>query len=320
MRPAAGLALLAALCALPPAARAGFQTTDEGTSGAQFLKLGGGARAEGMGEAYTALPTEADAIYWNPAALSSIAHHSATVMHEALPAGINYEFLGYGQKLGASGGLGASIQYLSQPSIDQTDSTGFSTGNSFHPSDFAAAVGGAYTLHGENYGGFEGASFGVTGKYIQSTITKTASTFGADLGFLSAPFQVLDRDMRIAYVAQNLGGTLKFQQLGDPMPTNLRLGASWAPAKGWLLAFDLDEPLDNTPYFAVGTEYGLSVNDDTSFTGRLGVNTRAIGDSGSLAGLTLGLGARFKSYGLDYAFAPLGALGMTNTLSLTFAF
>jgi hypothetical protein len=273
-----------------------------------------------MGEAYTALPTEADAIYWNPAALTRVEHHSATLMHEALPAGINYEFLGYGQKLGASTALGASVQYLSQPSIDQTDSSGFSTGSTFRPSDFAAAAGGAYAFHNEDFGVFDGASLGATVKYIRSSITTTASTVGGDLGFLSAPFAVFDRDMRIAYVASNLGGTLKYQQKAESLPTNLRLGASWALTKGWLLAFDVDEPLDNSPYYALGTEYRLQVNDDASFSGRLGVSTRALGDAGSFSGLSLGLGARLKNYGLDYAFAPLGALGMTNTLSLNYSF
>jgi len=314
------LALAAALLALAPAARAGFQTADKATTGAQFLKLGGGARAEGLGEAYAALPEEADAMYWNPAALSRIPRRSATMMHTALPAGINYEFAAYGQKVGKAGAAGASVQYLSQPSIDQTDSEGFSTGATFRPADFAAAVGGAYTLHDEDFGIFDGASFGASGKYISSTITKTASTFAADVGFLSAPFPLLDRDMRVAYAATNLGGTLKFQQLSDGLPTNLRLGASWALAKGWLVDFDIVEPVDNTPYYAAGTEYRLDVNDDTSFSGRFGVDTRAIGEAGGLSGLSFGLGARFRAYGLDYAFEPLGALGMTNSLSLSFAF
>ena len=312
-------ALAFALGAAAPA-RAGFQTADEGTSGAQFLKLGGGARAEGMGEAYVTLPNEADAIYWNPAALTRIEKHSATLMHEALPAGINYEFLGYGQKMSPSIALGGSIQYLSQPSIDQTDSSGFATGSTFRPSDFAAAFGGAYAIHNEDMGVFDGASFGATVKYIRSSITTSASTLGTDLGFLTAAFPVLERDMRIAYVAQNLGGTLKYQQKAESLPTNLRLGASWALTKSWLLALDVDEPLDNAPYFALGTEYRIQVNDDTSFSGRLGVNTRALGDAGSFSGLSLGLGARLRNYGLDYAFAPLGALGMTNSLSLNYSF
>jgi hypothetical protein len=312
--------LTAAFAASAVPAQAGFGTTDLGTSGAQFLKLGGGARAEGMAQAYTALPDEADAIYWNPAALSRIPQHSVTLMNSVLPAGINYDFLGYGQRVSDSFAAGASIQYLSQPPIDQTDSSGFATGSTFRPSDFAGAIGGAYTIHNEDLGIVNGMSFGATAKYITSTIARTDHTFGCDLGFLSAPFHLFDREMRLAYVAQNLGGSLKFQQLSDPLPTNLRFGASMALTKGWLLDLDIAEPLDNSPYLALGTEYRLSYNDATTFAARFGVNTRAIGDSGNFSGLTLGLGARFSRLGVDYAFAPLGALGMTNTLSVNFSF
>ena len=313
-------ALAAGLCAAAATARAGFQTVDAGTSGGQFLQLGAGARAEGMAEAYAAVADEADAIYWNPAALSRIPGHSVALMHSALPAGINYDFLGYGQRLGASTALGASAQYLSQPPIDLTDSSGFATGGTFHPADFAGALGGAYTIHNEDMGVLDGASFGATGKYISTTITKTVLTYGGDLGFLSAPFPLFGRPTRIAYVAQNLGGSIRFQQLSDPLPTTLRLGASWGAARGLLLALDVDEPLNNSPYAALGAEYRAAFGENASFSGRFGVSTRSIGQSGNFSGLTLGLGARFSSLGLDYAFAPLGALGMTNTVSVNFSF
>ncbi len=252
--------MAAPLAAAAAPAWAGFGTTDVATSGAQFLKLGGGARAEGMAEAYTALPYEADAMYWNPAALSRIEGRSLTLMNSILPAGINYNFLGYGQKVTDNFGAGMSLQYLSQPPIDQTDSSGFATGSTFRPNDFAAAFGGAYTFHNEDYGILDGASFGATGKYISETITTTAHTFGFDVGWLSAPFRVLDREMRLAYVAQNIGGSIKFQQLSDELPTILRFGSSMELAKGWLLDLDVDEPLDNAPYFALGTEYRLEYN------------------------------------------------------------
>jgi len=40
---------------------------DTGTTGSTFLKLGAGARAIGMGSAFTGLSDDATAIYWNPA-------------------------------------------------------------------------------------------------------------------------------------------------------------------------------------------------------------------------------------------------------------
>ncbi len=40
-----------------------------GTSAAQFLKIGAGARAEALGQAYVAISNDASALFWNPAGL-----------------------------------------------------------------------------------------------------------------------------------------------------------------------------------------------------------------------------------------------------------
>lgn len=314
------LALLLALLLAAAPARAGFTASDVGTAGAQFLKLGAGARAAGMAEAYTAIADEADAIYWNPASLPRIDGRSAAFMHSVLPAGVNYEFAGYGQSLGRSGGVGASVQYLSQPGIDQTDSAGDPTGSTFHPADVAAAVGAGYTVRKEDLGLITGASFGVTGKYIESTLTRTVRTYAADVAFLSRPFDVFDHPVRVSYVAQNLGGALKFQQKSDNLPTNLRLGSSFGLTKDWVLALDVDEPVDNHGYLAAGTEYRASFGEDATFAGRFGFNTRNFSDAGGLGGFAFGVGARFHSLGVDYSFSPLGALGATHTVSIGYKF
>lgn len=309
---------LAVLLVSGRAARAGFTNSDIGSSGGQFLKLGAGARAEGMGEAYAAAADDADAIYWNPAALSRIETHSATFMHAALLGAVNYEFLGYGQKLGRWGGIGSSLQFVSQPAVTETDSSGFTTGNSFHPSDFAAALGYAYTVPYD--GPMKGLNFGLTVKYVQSTLSRTASTYGVDLGFLSDAIKFWGTDLRVAYVVQNLGGTLKFQQVGDPLPLNLRLGTAWTLTENWLFAFDVNEPQDNSPYFSFGGEYRHAVNAQTSLSLRLGANTLSWGGVSNLNGATLGLGGRFQNWGIDYAFAPMGSLGMNHRVSLKLSF
>jgi long-subunit fatty acid transport protein len=312
-------AAAAAALLLSSSAHAGFETLDVGSTGAQFLTLGAGARAEGLGGAYGAVADDADAIYWNPAGLARAQGQSVSLMEEVLPAGINYEFAGYADSLGKWGGFGLGLQYLSQPGIQQTDAAGYASGGNFHPNDLAASLGYGYTLHNDNLGVFNGSSFGATVKYVHSTIVDSASDFAFDLGYVSAPFKVLDGDFRIGYVASNLGGSLKFIAASDPLPTNLKLATSWNFLPSWLLALDVNEPVGNQPYVSVGTEYRAQF-DAGSFSARMGVNSQSIGQAGSFDGLSFGLGAKFSGLGLDYAFAPLGALGMTNYVSLNFKF
>jgi hypothetical protein len=47
-----------------------------------FLEAGAGARAYGMGNAYTALANDASGIYWNPAGLASTHHNELMASHE----------------------------------------------------------------------------------------------------------------------------------------------------------------------------------------------------------------------------------------------
>ena len=47
-------------------------TTNVGTAGAQFLKIGPGARVDSLGGAFGALANDVTSIYWNPAGISQL--------------------------------------------------------------------------------------------------------------------------------------------------------------------------------------------------------------------------------------------------------
>ncbi|MBP9699599.1 MAG: UPF0164 family protein, partial [Elusimicrobia bacterium] len=73
-----------------------------GTVGAEFLRMGAGARGMSMGEGFSALVDDATALYWNPAALAGLEKRSATFMHATAIEDSFYDFGGYGQKIGAA--------------------------------------------------------------------------------------------------------------------------------------------------------------------------------------------------------------------------
>ena len=56
-------------------------TTNVGTAGAQFLKIGPGARVDSLGGAFGGLANDVTSIYWNPAGLSQLKQTSFSDTH-----------------------------------------------------------------------------------------------------------------------------------------------------------------------------------------------------------------------------------------------
>lgn len=294
------------LLSVPCGSFAAFNADSIGTSSAQFLKLGAGARASGMGEAYSAVGGEADAVYWNPAALSGIRAYSGLFMHADLFTEFNYEYLGYAQPLKNLGGIGLGVQYLSAGKIAETDSSGFGTGSSMNPSHTAITL--AYGRKLDVFG------VGASAKYVRSKLAGPASAFAVDVGALSPGF--FADQIRLAFVIRNIGSGLKYDRKTDPLPLSLRIGGRLNFLENLTLGVDLDSPRDNRPYAALGGEY-LVEYPDFSVAGRLGYNTRT---SGGLAGFSAGLGAVLGDFSFDYAFAPFGELGAAHRMSAAFRF
>src|SRR5271155_3166064 len=102
------LLIAASLCALATHGRASnFSSSANGTTAAEFLQLGVGARALTMGQAYTAVADDASALYWNPADMTQIQNHSVTLMRTAYIASSFFDYGAYAQNLGQYGALGA---------------------------------------------------------------------------------------------------------------------------------------------------------------------------------------------------------------------
>ena len=311
--------LIALLLLVPVAAKAAdFSSSAKGTTTAAFLQLGVGARPEAMGEAFTAVASDADALYWNPAGLAKVQAHSATFMHSAYIESTSYDYIGYAQNLGGEKGvIGASIQYFSAGSIAGTDTSGVDTG-SFTPNDMAVSVGYARKLACPLKCPMDGGTVGVDVKYIQSKIATTASAEAIDLGAQSRA--ILDDKLRFGLAIANLGTTMKFDNAKENLPLELKLGSSYKIKDNWLAALDLKFPRSNNMLFALGTEYVYPVKDNMSLAGRVGYNSRTTGDVSGFTGISFGLGFGFDKYSLDYALVPFGDLGTTHRVSVSAKF
>jgi hypothetical protein len=309
------LGAVLACCLLPGLLFAGsFTSSAKGTTAGDFLELGVGGRAMGLGGAYSAIADDASALYWNPAGLTDVEHRTVMFMHAAYLQSSFFDYAAYAQNLGAAGAFGASMQYLNAGSISETDSN-FNSIGSFTPSDLAISVGYAHKL---DSWGLDGAAAGVSVKYIRSTILNTAQTAALDFGVLSPAY--LDRRLRLAFTATNLGGTLKYEQAAENLPMTLRVGGVFHASRRWLASLDVSAPRDDAPYFAIATEYLLPVASTWSFAGRLGYNSQTMNDITGVSGASIGVGIGSKALSFDYAFVPFGGLGIANRISVSASF
>src|ERR1700687_793931 len=99
-----------------------------GTTAADILKIGVGARAIGMGEAYVAQADDVSSLYWNPAGLALMQERQASFMYDQMYQDLKFQNANIGIPL-ENGAIGGSLSYLSYGDIQGFDQNGAATGN-----------------------------------------------------------------------------------------------------------------------------------------------------------------------------------------------
>jgi len=272
-----------------------------GTTGASCLKLGVGARAVAMGEAFSAVADDVTAIYWNPAGLTQIKGTQLGATHTQWLEGINYEKLGYVSSHKGSA-FGLAVNWLNTGSIEETTLVyPEGTGNTFEANSTLITLAYAHKV-GKNL------SLGGSIKYIGEKFEKeSATTYGFDLG----GFYKKSR-LSLALGVQNIGSKEKFMEEEDPLPLNYRLGMAYTLSK-LKLALDVNKPIDNEVNFHTGVEWYLT----NTFALRAGYKS---GPEDIGSGITAGLGFKFKNVNIDYAYVPYEDFGNAHRISLTVNF
>jgi len=273
------------------------------------LEIGPGARAVAMGQAYTGVADDVDAIYWNPAGLARIPHPELEGMHTQYFQSIGYEYAAFAYPTENHGTWGVAISNLHTNDIEaRTQDTDAPTGT-FSAIDSAYWLSYAYALT-------DRLSVGANAKWIRQTLDSVnANAYAADGG---VRYDTAWHDMRLGASVQNLGTSVKFNSVSDPLPLTYRFGASAPVTSKLLVSSDLILPRDSAVALAFGGEYRARLFDDVSGAFRTGYQTGS--DVDGLSGVSVGGGLSFGRTSFDFAWVPFGELGNTYRYALHIKF
>jgi hypothetical protein len=320
------LAAAIAIAALPAVAFAAEPLGSQraGTSSGTFLRIGVGARAEGMGETFVAVANDPSAIYWNPAGLASLQRRELSVSHVDWPADIHYDHLTLvvpSRRLGGSlalqfGVLGTDIQ-------ETTDLQPFGTGRTFTYSDVVAGAAFARRWTDKLLVGAgvkyvrEDLGTQVDGPSTHSFLFDMGSIYYLGLGSVRIATSLSNFGSEVKpsgnYVSPYTGEVRSYDGF-DP-PLIFRYGVAFEPIENSVqrltTSLEMNQPADNQQLLKAGAEWSYH----RAFALRTGYNFRADALKFSAgAGFTGEFGQMHGT--LDYSFTDGGALGAVHRLSL----
>jgi len=287
----------------------------------EFLSIGAGTRASGLGGAFVAVADDSTAAYWNPAGLYQLEGRELVLMHAAKFSRLaTFDCISYAQVLpvGAVGISWLRFGVGDIPRFPEPKGTPGQRKNSpvFRPSPkpegyFSDSENALFLSLGRKFAvnitpGLQltktWAMVGVGGslKMISQTLDKNRSRgLGADVGLLFS----MDAGSLVAHEGigeltlglniQDIGTKIRWNttsQHEDILPTNFKFGIAYSflrRSHSFTAALDRDTVYDRTVRF--GLEYWYR----NAVALRIGVQTTA---------LSAGFGVRREEFSVDYAY------------------
>lgn len=295
-----GLTLLLCLLFVAPGHS---RRRDGGSTAAEMLRLGEGARGPAMGEAYTSYVEGPDALRYNPAGFGWTDRQSISLTYNKIFLSSNFGSVNWARPLSRDRGLALGMKWIDYGRIRRTtvaDQTG--SGSAFYgANDLAVSFGYGMRLADE-------WSIGVIGRYFSSKIdTFDASTLTGDIGLQWRGA----RKWTAGIALQNIGAPLQFRAVEEDMPFLARVGFSYELIQDrWTAAVDVEKTEEEEATFHLGTEY--------RYTDMLALRAGFDGRNRAGPGLTMGFGFTKDRAVIDYSFSPFGDLGGAHRASLTY--
>lgn len=312
----------------------------------EFLNIGVGARALGMGNANVASVEGVNSGYWNPAGLLRQKNDiEVGLMHAEYFAGIaKYDYLGASKRIDSNSVAGISLLRFGVDNIPNTLDLVDANGNvdynrvtTFNAVDFAALISYARVMPK-----LKGVEVGGNFKVIRRKL----GDFGGAWGFgLDAGAKYRHKDWIFAAMARDITGTFNawsysldekqiatFIQTGNEVPSSslevtvpkLILGVSrkyafWKDRISVLGELNLINTFDgmrntviNSEVWSMEPAFGLEIGykDFIFLRGGLGNIQKQLNDRATLYITTVqpnfGVGVKYKIFTLDYALTDIG--------------
>jgi len=298
LRPLLAMALLAApaLAQSPPTAPL-------------VLRLPGGARAAGLGNAFTA-GSGAEVLFYNPAQIGVLRGTTVSLARFGSSA-----TLGTLSTVGPFGkvALGAGVQYLDYGSAVGSTLYGrpgiLPVGGPLQSSSLAATVAASTRIRG--------VRIGVAGKYVQEYIGGLRDDgLALDLG-VAREF----RRYTLALAVQNIGGGLEILGQSAALPTQVSLGVA-SPTIRLGTYFDLVAAAaavrerDGRMAPGGGVELIYQPLDGWYFEGRVGARRVEAGSRPLESPVTFGGSFGLDRFWLDYTFQPSRGASATHRIGI----
>ncbi|HGJ66117.1 TPA: PorV/PorQ family protein [bacterium] len=302
----------------------------------EFLSLGVGARALGMGGSFVAVSDDATSAYWNPAGLGGLDRTELAFMHTGLYGLDKYDFVNVVHPFSKAGTLGISWIRLGIDDIPMTQLAKpgeMSASNRPFISGYMQDTENAFLLsYGKNFEPSflkgNNIQLGGTFKFIYNSITganRNAVGFGGDLGLiwrassLSKEDSHPSADLSIGLMAQDFFKTRLFWNTTsspshtDIVQPNIKTGVAYSHELKSIssqIVFSVD----------ANTRHGLEMNYGLEYVlaDLLAIRTGIQGhDFTAGAGINIGFksGDSLLSFIVDYAFLS-HELGNSHRISV----